>query len=155
MNTDDLKNMIDLYFDFELEKSKESFLFLALAENPEAREYFKQLNTLNSVTTSAVEDFPYELEEKIFSSIKNKKSAASFLYEKGISAASLIAVVILVVALSIVLFFEVRNYHTEINTLSRQIKNQNETIELILNNSMPPAEVKAEYSNQIIIKAKL
>ena len=40
--------MINLYCDGELKKEEESFLFTQLSENYEAREYFKQFNSLQS-----------------------------------------------------------------------------------------------------------
>ena len=42
MNDDKLIEMINLYFDGELEKSREPQLFSQLSANDEAREYFKQ-----------------------------------------------------------------------------------------------------------------
>ena len=70
MTTDEIKNLVQLYFDNELEKDKEPFLFSILSGNYEAREYFKQLSLIKKIVDNSIEQFPQELEERIFNSIK-------------------------------------------------------------------------------------
>jgi negative regulator of sigma E activity len=80
MNTEELKNMIQLYFDGELEKNKEPLLFTSLSQDAEARDYFKSMNLLRNTVKGTEEEFPQELEERIFYSLKKEevKNKSSF-----------------------------------------------------------------------------
>lgn len=66
MSTEKVKEIINQYFDNELNKSEEIFLFTQLSQNEEARNYFKEMNLLNSVIKEGVEEFPQNLDEKYF-----------------------------------------------------------------------------------------
>ena len=72
MSSQEIKNLIDSYFDNELSKSEEVFLFSQLSKNIEAREYFKQLNILKTEMQNTIESFPIELEERILNSTASK-----------------------------------------------------------------------------------
>jgi len=73
MNTEELKNMIQLYFDGELEKNKEPLLFTALSQDAEARDYFKSMDLLRNTVKETEEEFPQELEKRIFYSLKKEE----------------------------------------------------------------------------------
>ena len=64
-----LLEVINAYFDGELEKGQEPLLFTQLSLNSEAREYFKQLNKIKAAVEESVEDFPEELDERILRSV--------------------------------------------------------------------------------------
>ncbi len=72
MSENKLLEMINLYFDGELEKSKEVNLFTLLASDQTARDYFKQLSVIRNAVDNDTEDFPAELEERILRSVGSK-----------------------------------------------------------------------------------
>ncbi len=155
MNNEEIKKTINLYFDNELEKSREVFLFTLLSGNEEAREYFKNLNIIRNTVKENAEEFPVPLEERIFNSIENKAVRPGIF--KGnffINAASL-GIAALLLIISSFLFFEVKEYRSRVETVSERMKVQEMTIDLILNNSLPPAEVRTKRVNEIIVNAKL
>jgi len=163
MTTDEIKNLVQLYFDNELEKDREPLLFSLLSGDYEAREYFKQLNLIRTVVDNTVEQFPEELEEKIFSSIPNagrlvKKEEESLRFRITrsylVPALSLAAILVMMI-ISMFFYSELRDYKSKVDMISEQVKGQNQTIELILNNSLQPAVIKAAFENEILIKSNL
>jgi hypothetical protein len=148
--------IIQTYFDGELEKSSEPHLFNLLAQDEEARNYFRQLSELKKSVNSAVEEFPYELEERILSSLitENKNSVFSFFRTNLIPAFSLVVVIVLFV-LVYIFSVELRDYKSRVEIITNVVKTQNETIELLINSSLPPVEVQAGWENEIIIKTNL
>ena len=62
MKTQELINLIDLYFDGELEKGKEAILFTSLGADQDARDYFKKMNSLQTVMLNEMEEFPQSLD---------------------------------------------------------------------------------------------
>ena len=57
MSENKLLEMINLYFDGELEKSKEVNLFTLLASDQTARDYFKQLSVIRNAVDNSVRRF--------------------------------------------------------------------------------------------------
>jgi hypothetical protein len=156
MTNDEIKNIIQLYFDGGLEKERESLLFTILAESNEGRSYFKMLNMLHSAVKDTREEFPSELEERILRTIEKKEEPKHHMLKRNIylTAASFsVAAVMFIV--SLFLFLELKDYKSKVDIVSEQVKLQNQTIELILYNSLPPAEARTRSINEIIIKANL
>jgi hypothetical protein len=156
MSNNEIKNIIQLYFDGELEKERESLLFTILAESEEGRNYFKMLNMLHTAVEDTKEEFPSELEERILRSIEKKEAPRFYSFKRNIylTAASFSIAAVMLIA-SLFLFFELKDYKSKVNMVSEQLEMQNQTIELILNNSLPPAEVRTRRVNEIIIKANI
>jgi len=69
MENKKLREMINAYFDGELEKGQEPLLFTQLSLSSEAREHFKQLNKIKAAVDELFEEFPEELDERILRSI--------------------------------------------------------------------------------------
>lgn len=155
MNENKLLEMINLYFDGELEKSKEVNLFTLLADDQNARDYFKQLNVIRNAVDNSSEDFPAELEERILRSVglKISTSAGLFSHIKIFSAISYAAALILLF-LSAYLFFRVSNYQERVDNLSDQMMMQNKTIQMLYN-SLPGVEVIGTLDNKVIIKPNI
>jgi hypothetical protein len=152
MSENKLLEMINLYFDGELEKSKEVNLFTLLASDQTAREYFKQLSVIRNAVDNSSEDFPAELEERILRSVGSKATARTgmFSHIKIFSAISYAAALVLLF-LSGYLFFRVSNYQERVDNLSQQMIIQSKTIQMLYN-SLPGVEVRATFDNEIIIK---
>jgi hypothetical protein len=144
--------MINLYFDGELEKSKEVNLFTLLASNQTARDYFKQLSAIRNAVDNSAADFPAELEERILRSVGSKIPVRSGFFSniKIFSTISYAAALILLF-LSGYLFFRVSNYQERVDNLSQQMIIQSKTIQMLYN-SLPGVEVRATFDNEIIIK---
>lgn len=152
MNENKTIEMINLYFDGELEKSKEVNLFSLLASDQTARDYFKQLSVIRNTVDNDIKDFPVELEERILRSVGSKAAAKTGMFSsiKIFSVISYAAVLVLLF-LSGYLFFKVSDYQERIDKLSEQMMKQAKTIQ-ILYNSLPGIEVQATYNNEIIVK---
>ena len=155
MSENKLTGMINLYFDGELEKSKEVNLFSLLASDQTARDYFKQLSLIRNAVDNDAEDFPAELEERILRSIGSKVVTKTGIFSniKIFSAISYAAALILLF-ISGYLFFKVSNYQERVDSLSEQMMMQTKTIQMLYN-SLPTSEVTAQYSNQVIVKSNL
>lgn len=152
MLSDDIKKIVDQYFDGELDKSKETFLFSELSVNEESRKYFKLVNKYKNAIQETCEEFPTSLERKIFSSVRGiseKPYRKSRLFP--LLSYSL-ALVLLIIGLF--MFLEVREYRKEIQLTSRQMIEQQKTINLLIN-SLPPVEIETELKNAVIVKANL
>lgn len=152
MNNKKTLEMINLYFDGELEKNKEVNLFTLLASDQSARDYFKQLSVIRNTIANSTEDLPEELEERILRSVGSKASDKTGIFSKVkiFSTISYAAAVILLF-LSGYLFFKVSNYQERVDKLTEQIMIQTKTVQLLFN-SLPVVEVRSTFDNEIIIK---
>lgn len=155
MTDNKIIEVINLYFDGELEKSKEVNLFTLLANDQIARDYFKQLSVIRNAVDNSTEDFPSDLEERILRSVGSKASTKKGIFSniKIYSAISYTAALILLF-LSGYLFFRVSNYQERVDNLSQQMFIQSRTIQMLYN-SLPGVEVRATFDNEIIIKPNI
>lgn len=155
MQTEELINMIDLYFDNELEKGKEPTLFTALAVNEEAREYFKNVNTFKTNIPFTLEEFPPDLEKNILYTVANTKMKNNFSLPKSrIFYFASYAMTVILMVLSLILFLQTNIYKNNIETVNEKINQQSEVI-LLLMNSLPAVEVSYIYENKAEVKANL
>lgn len=152
MNENKLKELINLYFDGELEKSEEVNLFTLLASDQSARDYFKQLSVIRNAVDNDLEDVPVEIEERILRSIGSKTSARNGIFSNiKIFSAVAYAAALILLFLSGYLFFKVSNYQERVENLSQQMIYQSKTIQMLYN-SLPGVEVRATFDNEIIVK---
>jgi hypothetical protein len=142
--------MIDSYLDGELDSEEEEVLFEQLSLSRDSREYFGKVYLLKNHTKSLSNEFPRSLEKRILNN-KRETKLQHFSYSAGIAAA-VISVILLII--SALLLNRVMDYGNEIRTSILQIKKQNAMIEALYN-SLPPTEVRAQYSNEIIIKPNI
>jgi len=155
MGNSNLFEMINLYFDGELEKSKEANLFSLFASDQSARDYFKQLSLIRNAVDNSAEDFPSELEERILRSVGSKAATKSGVFSKiKIFSAISYAAALILLFLSGYLFFKVSNYQERVENLSQQMMIQSKTIQMLYN-SLPGVEVRATFDNEIIIKPNI
>jgi hypothetical protein len=156
MNSNELKEMIELYADNELEKNEHAALFTALSADDRAREYFFNLNYLKNAIEKDIVPFPAEVEERIFSSLSNAEKQHVNVFGKNRTIKYILATAAaLFIIISTFLFNELRIYKNQVDTMNEQISLQNRTIDLILNNSLPPAEIRSRTANEIIVRANL
>lgn len=153
MSCDKNKEMIQLYSDGELDKSKETNLFTHLSGCEECRLFFRSLNTIKSDIQK--EEFPHELETLIFDSISSKElRKEKWLFKKVFVSAVSYAVGLFLLAASIFLYQQANDYRNEVTNMNRQIKSQAQTIELLYN-TLPPTVIHARYEHEIIVKANM
>jgi len=150
-----LLEVINAYFDGELEKGQEPLLFTQLSLNSEAREYFKQLNKIKAAVEESVEDFPEELDERILRSIGSSVPERSWLISsiKTFRAIPYAAAIVLLF-LSGYLFFKVTSFQERVDNLSQHVNLQTKTIQMLYN-SLPGIEVRATFDNEIVIKPNI
>jgi hypothetical protein len=156
MISNEIKEMIELYADNELEKKEHAVLFTALAADERAREYFFSLNYLKNAVEKDIVPFPAELEERVFNSLSNAEEKRGNISERGRAMRYILGTAAaLFIIISTILFNELRMYKHQVDTMNEQISLQNRTIDLILNNSLPPAEIRSRTANEIIVRANL
>ena len=151
MNTEELKSMIQLYFDGELERNKESLIFTSLSKDEEARDYFKSMNLIKNVIEETEEEFPQELEERIFYSLKKKgvKSISGF-FNLPVTKIISYSIAIILIIINIYLLGRIDSYSDKMSAVQTVVQNQNQMIELLFN-SLPATEVKAVKTNNHIL----
>lgn len=150
MNNLECMLMIEQFLDGELEKGKEKLLFERLAFDEECREYFRNINTLKNITMETKDDFPDELEFRIFNSIKKKEEKKKFKLLQG-SWVSVFAYAFSFALLILCLYFysEAREYKTQREILIQNIYNQDQEINELLFNTTPEVSITAKNIKQI------
>lgn len=155
MSENKIIELINLYFDGELDKQQEINLFGLLSQDQSARDYFKQLSLIRNAVNNSEEDFPAELEERILRSIGSKASDKTGIFSKvKIFSAISYAAALILLFLSAYLFFKVSNYQERVDNLSEQMMMQTKTIQMLYN-SLPGIEVRSTIDNAIIIKPNI
>lgn len=150
MSNEKIKELINRYFDNELDKSEEVFLFTQLSQMDDAREYFKQMNVLSENMKNTFEEFPLELEEEILNAtVTGIEKEKRFPFNLYTVVGYTISVILMIISFSI--YSESKEYKKDIEMNIRQINQQNRLLEMMFN-SLPPTEVKAKFDNDIIIR---
>lgn len=143
---------IDTYIDGELKQSDEESLFAELALDAEARKYLRGLTLLKQSSAGYDSEFPEQLEEKILSATTLKdytviRNSSSMNLYKYIS----IGVSLILLVASLLFYSSMNEYRNEVKNVVNHIEQQQELIK-VLYNTLPAAEVRATYSNEIIVK---
>ena len=155
MSTQEIKYIVNQYFDNELTKSEEVILFTQLSQDDEAREYFKQLNLLRTITEQSIEEYPEKLDEKIFVQLKKEDAIVKPAQNKStIFAAISYGFVIVLLAVSIFFYTESMQYRNKLEITSQQVNQQNQLIQ-VLYNTLPQAEVVEKVENEIIVTSQM
>ena len=151
MSTEKIKEIINQYFDNELTKGEEIILFTQLSKDDESREYFKEMNLLRSTIESTFKEYPQLMDEKVFAQIKSKEPVfRQRINRSRIFQAISYGFAILLLAISFFFYNESMQYRNKLEMTSLQVNQQNQLIQ-ILYNTLPQAEVKAEFANEIIV----
>ena len=155
MNTEKLKIKINEYFDGELTKAEEAFLFSQLSDDEEVREYFKDCSRITNVIQESFEEIPNKLEERILLSVGDlsEKLNDSFFRKWNYTIAAYAAAVVLLIV-SIFFFTSNNEYKQKLETTIEKVNTQNQMIQMLYH-SLPAAEVDTKLENQVIVNAKL
>lgn len=145
------QELINRYFDGDLNKEEEVFLFTQLSSDEESREYFKSLNLLGEAVKQTVEEVPYEIDEKLLRSlsgqnIQHKNSSSYFNLPAVISY----SVSMILLVLTFFIYSELTSYKEQMDYKIQQVNQQGKMIELLFN-SLPTTVVSSTLENEIII----
>jgi hypothetical protein len=154
MKNDKILEMINEYFDNELESGKEIILFTQLSQSEAGREYFKIVSRIKSDIASAKE-FPEELDERILRSVgKSSAKKISFFSEHKIFSSVAYVSILLLILLSGYLLIKFSSYQEKVDMLSTRLNLQSKTIQVLFN-SLPGIEIKASTDNHITVKPNI
>ena len=148
--------MINLYFDGELNREDEAYLFSFISSNKEGREYFKSLTTLKESHRISEKVYPQTLEEKILKGIsfkqesKQKSTDRYFFIPKKV----VYAFTTIILLFTFLIYSEYSIQQEKIKMHSEQVVQQTEMINLLMN-SLPQAEVRGVEVKKVIVRGHL
>ena len=155
MERDKKIEMINQFFDGEMTKEAEAYLFTELSSDEELRDYFKNLNSIKTAIGASAEEFPDQLDEQILMSLPPAGEKRFRLFERsGKINYFVYAFSIVLLFLSIFFFYNTSRYRSDLENAMYRIEEQQRML-LLLTNSLPTAEINPAYENEIIIDAKL
>jgi hypothetical protein len=142
------------YFDNELSKEQQSFLFTHLAQCEECKTNFKALNRVQHEFRKDESELPEQLEERIFNTIRNKeRRVANNSSQKRLPTYLIYGYGVLVTIISVFMtyqFFDLKketlNYKDNFEVTIEQINAQKKQISALIN-EMPAVKVKASVDN--------
>ena len=154
MKVEDYKYMINSYFDGELDREKEALLFTYLSQNEECREYFKSMNLLKSSIEKTNEEFPEELEERIFYSLQKTEGRKLSFFSNNLFAIASYALAVILIISSILFYNESNSYKQKLEKTIEHVNRQEQLMQVLIN-SLPTPEIKVKASNEVIVTSKL
>ncbi|MCK6604412.1 MAG: hypothetical protein L6Q59_05895 [Ignavibacteriaceae bacterium] len=136
------EELIEKYFDNELTKAEEIFMFTAISADDEAREYFRKFNIYKTALAEDTAAFPDSLDSRILESLPLQQPAA-FNRQTANNPLRIVlyAASVVLLVLSLYLYGEISGYRQEMRVLTGQIKDQKETIDMLYN-SYPTITIK-------------
>lgn len=142
MNTDDLKYLINRYYDNDLSREEEIELFATLTKDEEGRSYFRKQNLLKLAAIHDIKPFPSELENKILKPKTEKVVQREFKinYTKKFSQLLPYAAAIVLLILALLYSRKSDTYEKQIFNLTREVEDQKVKMEFLYN-SLPRVEV--------------
>jgi len=145
MKTDELYQMINLYFDGELDKNIEPVLFSLLSQDQNARDYFKNMNLLKNGIANTLEEFPLELDQRILKTIGSYSKNIKGIYElKKYVIPTTFTVSVLLLVMSIFFYSKSEEYKVRLVDLTREVNQKDENIYTIMN-TLREVEVRESY----------
>ena len=154
MKREKIYSIIDGYFDGELTKEEEIFLFTHLSRDEKARDYFKRNHALKTALQSSVEDFPENLEVKILNSVSGTKGISENYIKKYLPAGVFALLALILSLVSFFLYSQTTTYKEKLDETIWQVNQQQKMIQLLFN-SLPTTEVKGRLKNQVIVTPKM
>ncbi len=137
------EELIEKYFDNELTKAEEIFMFTEISADDEAREYFRKFNIYKTALADGETPFPDSLDSRILESLPVERPSAVIRHTGMSNPVRLIlyAASVVLFVLSLYLYGEIAGYRQEMRVLTEQIRDQKETIDLLYN-SYPTITIK-------------
>lgn len=146
--SDQIIEIIEKYFDNELDKQGEASLFSMLSVNDTAREQFKAMLLIRNTIEADQEQFPLKLDERILTSLQPdipKGSQFGFsrwspLHYLGYGLSAVLVIITLLI------YSEVQGYRQKVSRLDERVKEQSQTIEMFYN-SLPTVTIRPTINN--------
>jgi hypothetical protein len=134
--------LINRYFDGELDKESEILLFTSLSVNEVDRKYFKEMHILKTATKELEVEYPDSLDFKVLHSIDSldERRFTKIGGKLHLAISYTVAAVLLLVTLF--LFNEVKSYRQSFESISKEVIEQKQTIEMLYN-SLPGIVIKS------------
>ncbi len=151
MNNDEIKYLISLYADGELETDNEPDLFEEMSKSAELRNYYKKLMLVKMAVHNDIKDVPSNLDKRIYSNAANEKKSASTSAINNFTRYIPYAAAVMLLILALLYFRKSDDYQNQIFNLTREIEDQNRRIELLYH-ALPPIEVYSNYKQTNNIK---
>lgn len=142
-------DLVNKYFDRELDKNQEMFLFSQLSSDERAREYFKNHSLLSNGIKQTEEIFPMELDERIL--VEVNKTGNRFLNKEIVYRFSFAVLIILFAISSFFFYSEKEEYKSRLNSMVEKVNDQNQLINVLFN-TLPIVEVVSKAPNLIVIE---
>ncbi|NOX66493.1 MAG: hypothetical protein GXO85_12090 [Chlorobi bacterium] len=149
---DKIFEFMNRYFDDDLNREEEIYLFSRLSSNDQARDDFKAMNLLRESAKSSMEDFTLELNNKAYTPKEQKeKKQLTFTFHVPTVIGYAFSIILLII--SLLTYNQSLEYKKDIKMKVQQINYQNKLLELMFN-SFPQTEIRTTYSKDTIIKPK-
>jgi hypothetical protein len=134
--------LINRYFDGELDKESEILLFTSLSVNEVERKYFKEMHILKTAAKELDVEYPDSLDFKVLHSIDSldERRFTKIGGKLHLAISYTVAAVLLLVTLF--LFNEVKSYRQSFESISKEVIEQKQTIEMLYN-SLPGIVIKS------------
>lgn len=128
--------LINRYFDDELDKESEIMLFSSLSINEIDRKYFKEMHILKSATKELEVEYPDSLDFKVLHTIDSQSEKRSNRESWKLHLAISYSVAAVLLLVTLFLFSEVKSYRQSFESISKEVIEQKQTIEMLYN-SLP------------------
>ncbi len=148
MNRDEILQMTDAYFSGRTSPEEEKFLFASLSLNEAGRDNFKNLFLLKTALQTTEETFPVELDERILQGIRKLQQPKPMNEFRSPKFIPLYVVTVFVMVLTIIFFNKMETYKADMDKSIIMIKNQQYTIELLMN-GLPTVQVTPASSREL------
>ena len=142
----EINEMINAWFDGELDKKRETNLFNLLATDDEARAMFKAINNLKSAIVATDEEVPDGLDERIFRSIAPVTKATQPARKWQLIPALGYVFATVLTIITLILVMELRTYRNGLEDLNTKVKEQDQTIKMMFN-AYPTIVVKPTHNS--------
>lgn len=162
MNCENYEIMINEFIDGALDRNKEGALFTHFSQCERCREDFKIYSRVQVSNQNQNDEYPEELDQRIFATIKERKAVKdSSFFKRSVPAYFLYASVIPVLVMAAFLFFQSRDYTHQMaerqELLTRTVQTvcrQEIQLERLIEN-IPSVKVKAVVDNPELLKKRM
>lgn len=151
MKDEKIFELINKYYDNETSSEEENYLFSMLANDDEAKKYFKGFLFLKNEKNNLDIEPTLELDEKVFNKITDKKHSSIFVSSFNSKAAYITTTLSIVLLFLVLLFYnEKESYKEEFINASRSNFKQERIIEALYR-SLPSAVVESTRDSEVIV----
>ncbi len=146
--SEQITEIIEKYFDNELDKQGEAALFSMLSANDSAREQFKSMLLIRNTIDADKAQFPAQLDERILTSLREPVTglSRSFLNRHAPLQYLGYGLSVVLVLITLFIYSEVQDYRQRVTRMDERLRAQNRTIEMLYN-SLPTVTIQPAIDN--------